>query len=29
MLERPGAFDHAVAEVAEELTHHGVIVSGG
>lgn len=29
MLERPAAFDHAVAEVVEQLTHHGVIVSGG
>ncbi|HVT96155.1 MAG TPA: alpha/beta hydrolase [Acidobacteriaceae bacterium] len=29
MLERPAAFDRAVAAVVEELSHHGVIVSGG
>ncbi|MFP5227287.1 MAG: alpha/beta fold hydrolase [Acidobacteriota bacterium] len=29
MLERPAAFDYAVAEVIEELSHHGVILSEG
>jgi pimeloyl-ACP methyl ester carboxylesterase len=29
MLERPSTFDRAVADVVQELSHHGVIVSDG